>query len=78
MTEETVRYQNIRFLVRDPEDLLAPGIELKSYTNVTAVPREYEIIRVNSQKYQIVEGGVLWNFVYDGVLITILIEKVPE
>jgi len=78
MTEETVKFHHVRFVVRDPEDLLAPGIELKVYTNVTAVPREYEIIRVNGQKYQIVEGGVLWNFVYEGILTTIVVEKVPE
>uniref|UniRef100_A0A6M3LUL6 Uncharacterized protein n=1 Tax=viral metagenome TaxID=1070528 RepID=A0A6M3LUL6_9ZZZZ len=78
MTEEAVRYTHMQFLVRDPEDILAPGIQLKAYTNVVAVPREYEVIRVNGQKYQIVEGGVLWNFVYEGILVTVIVEKRPE
>lgn len=78
MNEEAVTFHHIRFMVRDPDDVLAPGIALKVYTNVTAVPREFEIIRVNGQKYQIVEGGVLWNFVYEGILTTIIVEKVPE
>ena len=68
----------MRFMVRDPEDVLAPGVELKEYGEIAAVPREYEIVRVNGQKYMIVEGGVLWNFVHDGVFITIVLEKVPE
>ena len=76
--QEEVRYQHMQFLVRDPEDILAPGVQLKSYTNVTAVPREYEVVRVNGQKYHVVEGGVLWNFVYDGVKITVVVEKEPE
>ena len=70
--------QAMRFQVRDPDDLLAPGVTLKEYDQILPVPREYEIVRVNNQKYQVVEQGVLYNYVHDGVFITVVLEKVPE
>ena len=68
--------QGIRFMVRDPEDILAPGVILKEYDQILAVPGEYELVQVNNHRYRVMEDGVFWNFVHDGLFVTIQI--VPE
>jgi len=61
----------MRFMVRDPNDILAPGVILKEYGEILAVPGEYERVEINNHLYRVMEDGVYWTFVHDGLFITV-------
>lgn len=66
----------MRFLGMNPDKRTDPGVELLVVENVSSPPREYEIVRVNGTKCQVVEGGVLWEFNERETLVTVVVTAV--
>ena len=65
-------------MARDPEDVSSPGVELKWYQDVVAIPRPGDVVMIDGRKFQVAEQGVLWNFLHEGVTITVVVEYMGE
>jgi hypothetical protein len=73
-----VRWRRMRFLARDPEDVASPGVQLKVYEDIAAVPRPGDRVYLDGRKFAVVEGGVMWSFPHEGVLVTVALEYLGE
>ena len=63
-------------MARDPVDVGSPGVQLKWYQDIAAVPRPGDRVMIDGRKFDV--ENVLWNFPHEGVIITVTVSYVNE
>ncbi len=64
----------VKFDMDDPD-----GQTLVTYDDTKAIPREFEIIIHENERYQVMENGVVWaTHVKDRIRVSVYVTPMPE